>query len=156
MVAEGALERGIARFDKTLEQDLRAGRGIQPGQCAVPDPCTRTPQQAGELVLREGVGHRRHRGQHRRRIGPDRHQQREGLAGMCGPEVGEIQRAAAVLQPAHDDPVAVQQLLAVDRDVLPWLTRATRDHQAEGDEPGDVAGPAALDRQAAQVDVVPF
>ncbi len=156
MVAEGPLERAVARVDETLHQDLGAGGRVQSGQRAAPDAGAGAAQQAGEFVLRQRIGHRRHGREHRRRIGADRHQHREGFAGMRGAEIGEIQRAAAVRQPAHDHPVAVDHLLAVDRDVLAWLAGAARHHQAERDQAADVAGPAALDRQRVQVDGVAF
>jgi hypothetical protein len=67
--------------------------------------------------------------------------------------VAEIERAAAVRQPAHDELVAREHLLAVDAQVLPRLVRPARDDQAPGDERRHVAGPAVLHRQARQVDV---
>ncbi len=68
--------------------------------------------------------------------------------------LAEIERAAAVRQPAHDDLVAADHLLAVDAQVLALLVRALGHHQAPGDQRRSVAGPAGLDRQARQVDVV--
>jgi hypothetical protein len=59
-----------------------------------------------------------------------------------------------VRQPAHDDFVAGNRLLPVDRHVLPGLARATGDHQAEGDQFVDVIRPATLDGQLPKVDVV--
>jgi hypothetical protein len=68
----------------------------------------------------------------------------------------KIQRAAAVRQPAHDDLVARQHLLAVDAQVLPRLVRPARDDQAPGDERRHVARPAVLHGQARQVHVRAF
>ena len=70
--------------------------------------------------------------------------------------VAKVERAAAVRQPAHDDLVAGQHLLAVDAQVLPRLVRPLGDDQAPGDERRHVAGPAVLDRQPGQVDVSAF
>ena len=70
--------------------------------------------------------------------------------------VAEIQRAAAVRQPAHDELVRPQQLLAVDAQVLALGVGAARDHQAPGQERRHVARPAGLDRQAGQVHVLAF
>ncbi|MNM52217.1 hypothetical protein D3C81_632920 [compost metagenome] len=70
--------------------------------------------------------------------------------------LAEVQRAATVRQPAHDDLIASQHLLAVDTEVLPLLVRPLGDHQAPGNQGRDIAGPAMLDRQARQVDVVAF
>ena len=70
--------------------------------------------------------------------------------------VAEIERAAAVRQPAHDEFVRAQQLLAVDAQVLAARVGAARDHQAPGQKRRHVAGPAGLDRQARQVHVLAF
>ncbi|MNV48081.1 hypothetical protein D3C71_1399710 [compost metagenome] len=75
---------------------------------------------------------------------------------MGGAVVGKVQRPAPVGQPAHDDLVAREHLLAVDAQVLPRLARAARDGQAPGDERCHVAGPAVLHGQAGQVDIGPF
>ena len=70
--------------------------------------------------------------------------------------VAEIQRAAAVRQPAHDELVRPQQLLTVDTQVLALGVGAARDHQAPGQERRHVARPAGLDWQAGQVHVLAF
>jgi hypothetical protein len=49
----------------------------------------------------------------------DHHRHREGLAGMRRAMLAEIQRAAAMRQPAHDQLVRAEHLLAVDAEVLP-------------------------------------
>ena len=49
----------------------------------------------------------------------------EPLAGMLGAERLVIRRAAAVREPAHDDLVAADDLLAVDAEILP-VVRAAR------------------------------
>ncbi|MNT18126.1 hypothetical protein D3C72_1533080 [compost metagenome] len=59
-------------------------------------------------------------------------------------------------QPAHDDLVAADHLLAVDAKVLALLVRALGDDQPPGDQRRGVAGPAGLDRQARQVDIIAF
>ncbi len=68
--------------------------------------------------------------------------------------VAEIQRAAAMGQPAHDDLVARQDLLAVDAQVLAVFPGAFGDHQCPGDEGPGVAGPAGLNRQASEVNLI--
>ncbi|MDT4845895.1 hypothetical protein FQZ97_798970 [compost metagenome] len=70
--------------------------------------------------------------------------------------VAEIQRAAAVRQPAHDQLVGSQQLLAVDAQVLAAGVGPARDYKAPGQERRHVARPAGLDRQARQVHVLAF
>ena len=70
------------------------------------------------------------------------------LARMRQAMVAEIQRAAAMRQPAHDDLVRRDHLLAIDAEVLARLARAARDRQAPGDQRARIARPAGLDRQA--------
>src|SRR5581483_8603472 len=76
------------------------------------------------------------------------------LPGMRGLVLAPIERAAAMREPAHDEPVAADDLLAVDAEVLAPLRRAARDGEAPGDERARVPGPAGLDRQAREVDFV--
>ena len=57
-------------------------------------------------------------------------------------------------EPAHDDAVFADGLLAVDGDVLPGQARALRDNQPPSDERRDVVRPGVLDGQAGEVDVV--
>src|SRR2546425_1998527 len=45
---------------------------------------------------------------------------------------------------------------SVDAEVLPLLLGTARDGEAPGDERPGVAGPAVLDRQAREIDVVSF
>ncbi|MNF89688.1 hypothetical protein D3C84_722230 [compost metagenome] len=73
---------------------------------------------------------------------------------MPGAPLTVIQGAATVAEPAHDDLVAADHLLAIDAEVLPLLVRPAGDGQAPGDQWGDVARPAGLHRQLRQVDVV--
>src|SRR2546430_7854893 len=70
--------------------------------------------------------------------------------------VTEVERTAAMREPAHDDTVSPDHLLAVDSEVLPLLLGTARDGEAPGDERPGVAGPAVLDRQAREIDVVSF
>ncbi len=83
-----------------------------------------------------------------------------GWPGRARGEVAEIERAAAVGEPAHDHLAPADDLLAVDAQVLaqcatpgpPCGPRVmTRPQVISG--PG-VLGPAGLDRQAAEVDLV--
>ena len=123
---------------------------------AVDDLGAAAAQQAGELVFGQAVGHRRDRAQDGGRVGAQRHRHRVGLAGMGDAVLAEVLRAAAVRQPAHDDLVAREHLLAVDAQVLARLVRAARDDQPPGDERRHVARPAVLHRQARQVHVRAF
>jgi hypothetical protein len=70
--------------------------------------------------------------------------------------LAEIERAATVGEPAHDDLVAADDLLAIDAQVLALLVRALRHDQAPCNQRCCIAGPASLDRQAREIDVVAF
>jgi len=113
-------------------------------------------QQTGKLVFTQTVGHGCHSAQNRGRVSPQRDTHRVGLAGVLLGVVPEVERAAAVRQPAHDDLVAGQHLLAVNTEVLPRLVRTFRDDQAPGDERRHVARPAVLDGQLGQINVCAF
>ncbi len=114
----------------------------------------RAAQQPGELVLRQRVRHRRHGPQGRRRVGAQGHRDRKRRPGVSQGVVAEVERAAAVREPAHDHLVAADDLLPVDAEVLALLVRAARYHQAPGDQRAGVPGPAGLDRQTGEVDVL--
>jgi hypothetical protein len=91
-------------------------------------------------------------------VGTERHRHRERLAGFGEREVAEVERAATVGQPAHDDLAPADHLLAVDAQVLALARigralRATRDDQPPRDQGAGVIGPAGLNRQCAEVDV---
>ncbi len=135
----------------TLEHDLGRRRNRQVAADAARGLGPPAAQQAGELVLGQVVRHRRDRAQDGGRVGTERHGQRERLAGAGQPVFAEVQRAAAVRQPAHDQLVAADHLLAVDAEVLALLVRPAGDNQAPGDQRTGIAGPAGLDRQARQI-----
>src|SRR5205814_7045482 len=65
-----------------------------------------------------------------------------------------IERAAAVREPAHDDAIAGDDLLAVNAEVLTLFARAARYGEAPGDERPCVARPARLHRQLAEIHVL--
>ena len=81
-----------------------------------------------------------------------RNSARYDMMGDC--VVAEIKRAAAVREPAHDGLVARQHLLAIDAEVLARFARAACDHQPPGDERRGVAGPAGLDGQHVEIDLI--
>ena len=59
-------------------------------------------------------------------------------------------------QPAHDDFVFANRLLAIDGDVLPAVVRMAGDDQSPGNQRGDVLRPALLNGQAFEIDVFFF
>ncbi|MEY4912892.1 MAG: hypothetical protein RL025_719, partial [Bacteroidota bacterium] len=76
----------------------------------------------------------RHRAQDRRGIGAERDRDRKRRARVRARVIAEIERAAAVREPAHDHLVAPDHLLPVDAEVLPRLVRAARHREAPGDQ----------------------
>ncbi|CUI45799.1 Uncharacterised protein [Achromobacter xylosoxidans] len=144
------------RQQVAFQHDLGPGRHRQVAAQRLRHLGARAAQQAGELVFGQAVRHRGDRAQRGGRVGAQRHGDGEGGARMGQRVVAEIERAAAVRQPAHDELVRAQQLLAVDAQVLAAGVGAARDHQAPGQQRRHVAGPAGLDRQARQVHVLAF
>ena len=67
--------------------------------------------------------------------------------------IAEVERAAAMSEPAHDDLAWADELLAVDAEVLAAAGRPAGDDQAPCDQRRSVIRPAVLDGQAAQVDL---
>lgn len=57
-------------------------------------------------------------------------------------------------QPAHDEFVAADKLLAVNAQVLAFGQRAFGNDQAPGNQGGYIARPAGLDGQAVKVNVI--
>jgi hypothetical protein len=79
----------------------------------------------------------------------------EGLGALALP-APVVLGAATVLEPAHQRLVPADDLQAVDAEVVVVLLAragAFRDDQRPGDERRRLAGPAGLDRQAAEIDV---
>src|SRR3954470_22743724 len=68
--------------------------------------------------------------------------------------IAEVQGAAAVREPAHDDAIAADHLLPIDAEVLPRLLWPARHGQAPGNQRTSVIRPAGLHRQAREVDVL--
>jgi hypothetical protein len=139
-----------------LQHDLGARGHAQLAAQGLDQFRAATAQKSGKLVFGQAVGYGRHRAQYRGRVGANGYHHRIGLAGVLLAMLAKIQRATPVRQPAHDDLVAVEYLLAVDAQVLARLVGALRDDQAPGDQRCHIAGPAVLDRQARQVQIIAF
>ena len=151
VIAKRALRRGLAGRQVALEDDLGVRRHLQVAADGAGQLGAAAAQQTRELVLRQRIGHRRDRAQRGRRIGTQRHTHRVGLTRIELTVVAVVERTATVRQPAHDELVAADDLLAVDAEVLPLLARTTGDGQAPGQQWADVARPAGLDRQLREV-----
>ena len=141
-------------MDYAFEHDLRAGRHLQLAAQAFHQFGLGAAQQARELIFGERIGHRRDRAEHGGRVRAQSHCQRKRLSLMLQAMVAEIECAAALRQPAHDDLVRRDHLLAIDAQVLPRLLRPARDREAPGDQRAGVARPAGLDRQPGKIDVL--
>ena len=68
----------------------------------------------------------------------------------------KIQRAAAMGEPAHDQLVLTNELLAIDAQVLPFLMRTASNRQSPGNQRGSIFWPAGHDRDTRQINVVAF
>ena len=66
--------------------------------------------------------------------------------------VAQIQCPTAMRQPAHDHPVAPDDLHTVDTEVLARLVGTTGNHQPPGNQRTGIARPASLHRYPCQVD----
>ncbi|MDT4840308.1 hypothetical protein FQZ97_741270 [compost metagenome] len=154
VVAVRAFVGHLAGMDHPFEDDLGAGRHLQLAAARLDQLGAVAAQQAGEGVFGEAVRHRGDRAEDGRRVGAEGHRHRVRLARKLLAPVAEIQGAAAMAEPAHDDLVATDHLLAVDAEVLPVLVGTLGDGQAPGDQRADVARPAGLHRQRRQVDGV--
>jgi hypothetical protein len=154
VVTKRAFHRGVTWVDEPFEQDLRTRGGVQARVRAAPDARAIAAQQAREFVFGKRVRNRGDGREHRGRIGADRHEDGKRSVWVFVAPAGVIECAAPVWKPSHDQAIAADQLLPVDRDVLARMPCAARHHEAERDQAPRVLRPAALDRQHAEVDVV--
>ena len=68
----------------------------------------------------------------------------------------EIQRAAAMRQPAHDELILTNQLLAVNTQILPFFMRTARDGQTPGDQRRSIFRPALHNGNFGQINRIAF
>ena len=113
-------------------------------------------QQPSELILGQRIGYRRHGAEDRRRVGSERDRDRKRLARRRECVIAEVERAAAMRQPAHDQLVLCEHLLPVDAQVLALLERAARDGESPGDQRRDIARPTGLNREALEIELRAF
>ncbi len=146
----------LARVNHTLKHDLGAGRNLQIAATALDQLGARATQQTGKGIFGEAVRYRRHGTENGRRVRAQCDGHRIRLARVLDAPVAEVQRTTAMAEPAHDDLVATDDLLAIDAEVLALLVGAFGDRQAPGDQRRDIARPAGLYRQHAEVDVIAF
>ena len=142
----------LARLQIAFQHDLGAGGHLQIAADGFYYLGAAAAQQTGKGVFGEGIRHRRHRAEDGRRIGTERHHHREALTRVGLLPLAKIDGTAAVIQPAHDQLVLADLLLAIDAEVLPLLVGAAGDGQTPGHQRGHVARPAVLDRDLVQID----
>ena len=156
VVAIRAFERHFIGMNHPFQHNFGRGRHLQGRADALDQFGLAAAQQAGKLVFGERIRYRRHRTENGRRIAAEHDRHRERLAGIGQLVIAKIQRPAAMRQPAHDQLVRAQHLLAINTEILPSLVRPLGNDQAPGNQRRDVARPAMLDRQARQIDVLAF
>ena len=61
-------------------------------------------------------------------------------------EFRKIDRAAAMMQPSHDESIATDNLLSIDTDVMSLLVWPLRNNKAKSDQLSCIIGPTGLDR----------
>jgi hypothetical protein len=132
-----------------LEHDLRVRRHLEVDGLRLHELDRLPAQEAGEHELVDVLRQRRARGVRRHRIEPERDRDLDLPVG------GEVVRAPVLVDlPVHVRRPGVDLLHAVHADVAHARARVLRDHRRQGDERRGVAGPAALDRQQVEIDVV--
>ncbi len=139
-----------------FQHDLGFGGHLQRNGLAVHQVDLAAAQQAGELILRERVGHWCDRGEQGSRVGANHGGSGKRFALLVLPAV-ILSGAAAVFEPAHQGRVFAGHLHAVDAevgDVAFVAARTFGHHQWPGDQRRRFAGPAALNRQPGEVDIV--
>ena len=92
VVAIGAFVAIFVERDMAFEHDLGLGRHLQRHGLAIDELDLAAAQQAGELVFRQGVGNRRHRGEDRAGIGADHRRRRQRLGRARRASAGDAAR----------------------------------------------------------------
>ena len=156
MIAKRPFERGFVRVQNTFEYDF----GIRGDGQIITDTFrqnrTAVAQQSGELILAQCVRHRCDRTEYGRRVTAEHNADRERRIRMRETMIAKIERATAMREPAHDEFIAPEYLLAINTEVLPSFMRPFGHDQAPRQQRRDVTRPAVLDRQLCQIDVVTF
>ena len=149
VVAERALGGEVALLDVALEHDLRVRGDLDVDRLRPARARPASLEEAGEHELVDVLRQRRRSRVRAHGIEPERDRDLE-------PPVREqVVRAAVLVDlPVHQRRPPVDLLHPVHADVARAGLRVVRDHRRQRDERRRVAGPAALDRQEVEVDVV--
>ena len=156
MVTIRAFGGGVVWMDDAFEHNFRARGHVEVRTHRFADFRARAAQQPGELVFRKCVRNRCHRSEHGSRVAAQRDGDGEGFIRIGGAKIAVIQRAAAMRQPAHDEAVFADDLLAINAQILTRLARPSGNHQAPGNQRRHIARPAMLDGQLRQIHLGAF
>ena len=149
VVAERAFGAELVLLDVALENDLGMRRDLEVDGDALDELDRRATEIARHHELVDVLRQRRARGVRGDRIHPERYC--DGDAALGGEPVGA---AVLVDLPVHEGGAVVDHLHAIHADVADAVPRVPGDDGRERDERRRVAGPAALDRESREVDVV--
>ena len=156
VVAVRPFGRQLALFNVTFQHNLCAGRYFQVIGDALHHFGFGAAQQPCKGIFRQRIRNRRHRAQNGCRIGTQRDGNREAFARMGRAPLLEIQRPTAMGQPAHDELVLANQLLAINAEVLTLFMRPTRHGEAPGDQRCGIVRPALHDGNFGQIHRIAF
>ena len=113
-------------------------------------------QQSCELEFRNGIGDRGDGRECRCRVGADGDGDRKSFSRVFALVLREVERAAAVMQPAHDEPVTADHLLSINTDVAARFEWPPGDDQSERNQLAGVVRPAVLNGEHVEIDVGAF
>jgi hypothetical protein len=152
VVAERSFQRGFVGDGCGLPARIRRWPALQLAaqHCAtsVREPRSRPAKAYSDKRIR----HRRHRARMVAGSAPSATAMGNGSPGRASLPVAEIQRPAAMRQPAHDDLVAPDHLLAVDAQILPRFVRPRVTTSPQVIKRPGIPRPAMLHRQPRQID----
>ncbi len=155
VVAVGPFVGVFFQRHMAFQHDLGFGGDFQRHGPAIDQLGLPPAEQSGEMIFRQRLWNRRHRGEDDSGVGADDRGGGQGLAFFALPAAMML-RAAPVGEPAHDRPVAPDHLHTVDAEiegVFARLCRAFRHDKRPGDERRRLPRPAGLDGEFAKVDI---
>ncbi len=156
VVAVGAFVGVVVEAHVAFQHDFGGGGHLDRLRLAVDKLHLLSAQQTGEMILAQGVRHGRHRAENRAGVRAQHRRRRERLGLLVLPALVML-RPAAMLEPAHDKLVPAQLLHPVDAEIVVVLAlarRPARDDERPGDQRPGLVGPAGLDGQTVEVDIV--
>ena len=149
VVAEWAFGGHFAGVNHPFQHNFSAGWHHQIVANAFHQLGFAVTQQAGKGVFAQRIRYRSYRTEDGGRIGTQRYGYRKWLARMRQLPLAEIQRATAMAEPAHNQFVFADHLLAINAEVMPVFVRAFGNDQWPGNKGAGITGPAMLHRDLA-------